>query len=103
MEQNGNLLLSNHIVLSLTTDTSFLKTSTQVQTSVKGSMKMALEKGEVIKCHDGCILGIKWMDKRVVSPLSTIDDNSMVGILRRTSACREGIEIIQKSAIIGQS
>ena len=42
-EQNGNLLLSNHIVLFLTTDTSFLKTSTQVQTSVKGSMKMALE------------------------------------------------------------
>ena len=59
-----------------------------------------MQKGEVIKCHDGCILGIKWMDKRVVSPLSTIDDNSMVGILRRTSACREGIEIIQKSAII---
>ena len=47
-----------------------------------------MQKGEVIKCHDGGILGMKWMDKRVVSALSTIDDNSMVEI-QRTSACRE--------------
>ena len=40
------------------------------------------------------------MDKRVVAALSTIDDNSMVEIQRRTGACREVIETIQKPAII---
>ena len=39
------------------------------------------------------------MDKRVVAALSTIDDDSMVEI-QRTSACQEGIETIQKPAII---
>ena len=49
---------------------------------------------------NGCILGIKWIDKRVVAALSTIDDDSMVEIQRRTSACSDGIETIHKSAII---
>ena len=40
------------------------------------------------------------MDKRVVAALSTIDDNSVVEIQRRTGACREVIETIQKPAII---
>ena len=40
------------------------------------------------------------MDKRVVAALSTIDDDPVVEIQRRTSACREGIETIQKPTII---
>ena len=59
-----------------------------------------IEKGKVITYRDGCILGIKWMDKRVVAALSTIDDDSMVEIQRRTSACRDRIETIHKPAII---
>ena len=43
---------------------------------------------------------MKWMDKRVVSALSTTDDDSMIQIERRTSACQEGIETILKPAII---
>ena len=40
------------------------------------------------------------MNKRVVAALSTIDDDSVVEIQRRTSACRERIETIQKPALI---
>ena len=37
---------------------------------------------------------------RVVAALSTIDDDTMVEIQRKTSACRVGIETIHKPAII---
>ena len=40
------------------------------------------------------------MDKKVVSALSIIDDNYMIDIERRTSAFQEGVETIQKPAII---
>ena len=43
---------------------------------------------------------MKRIEKRVVAVLSTIADDFMVEIQRRTSVCRECIETIQKSAII---
>ena len=122
-ERDGKLPLSSHVVLSLAADLlgkgyNFYTSPDlckrlyengsgscgTVRLNIKGIpdwfKRKHVEKGEVITYRDGCILGIKWMDKRVVAALSTIDDDSMVEIQRRTSACQEGIETIQKPAII---
>ena len=126
-ERDGKLPLSSHVVLSLAADLlgkeynffdnfytspDLCKRLYENGSGRCGTVRLNrkgipdwfkrkhVEKGEVITYRDGCILVIKWMDKRVVAALSTIDDDSMVEIQRRTSACQEEIETIQKPAII---
>ena len=127
-EQDGNLPLWSNVVLSLTADLlgngynfffdnfyrspDLCKRLNEIGSGGSGTVRLNrkgipdwfrkknVQKCEVITYRDGCILGMKWMDKRVVSVLSTIDDKSMIEIQRRTSACWEVIETIQKPVII---
>ena len=59
-----------------------------------------LKKGEVTTYNDGQILGLKWMDKRPVAVLTTIHDNSMMTITRRTRSSEQGTQTIQKPTVI---
>ena len=51
--------------------------------------------GEITTYHDVCILGVKWMDKRVMAAFCTINDNSIVKFQRHTNTSREGVESIR--------
>ena len=54
-----------------------------VKLSKKGIPIYSQDKnGEVTTCHDVCILGVKWMNKRVMAAISTIDDDSIVKFQR---------------------
>ena len=59
-----------------------------------------LKKGEITTYKDGCVLGLKWMDKCPVAVLSTIHDFTMVDKQRRTQSSEEGVEVIQKPKMI---
>ena len=58
-----------------------------------------LRRGEMTSFQDG---GVKWMDKRPVTVLSTIHDTSMSSISRRSRQAPGGIENIQKPTIIAE-
>ena len=57
-------------------------------------------KGDITTYRDEKLLGLKWKDKRYVSVLSTIHDDSMVSKQRRTRQATEGVEVVQKPAVI---
>ena len=57
-------------------------------------------KGDITTYQDGNILGLKWKDKRYVSVLSTLHDDSMVSKQRCTRQATGGVEIVQKPAVI---
>ena len=59
-----------------------------------------LKKGETTTFRDGRILGLKWMDKRLVSMISTIHDDSMINTDRRTRLAPTGVEKISKPLVI---
>ena len=59
-----------------------------------------MKKGEVITFHDGQLTGVKWMDKHPVAVLSTIHDDSMTTITRRTRSSLGSAETISKPTII---
>ena len=59
-----------------------------------------LKKGEVVTFCDGTVSGLKWMDKRPVSMLSTIHDDSLVSKRRRTKQIAGGVEEIQKPLMV---
>ena len=62
--------------------------------------KAAPKKGEVATYRDGDVFGLKWLDKRFVSMLSTIHDDSMVSKERCSRQASAGVETIQKPAVI---
>ena len=59
-----------------------------------------LKKGEIATFHDDELFGLKWKDKRVVSLLSTIHDDTMISKERRSRQAPGGVETIQKPLII---
>ena len=59
-----------------------------------------LKKGETTTFRDGRILGLKWMDKRLVSIISTIHDDSMINKDRRTRLAPTGVEKNSKLLVI---
>lgn len=50
--------------------------------------------------QDGDLTGIRWMDKRPVAALLTINDSSMTTVTRRSQQVPSGIEIISKPVMI---
>ena len=61
-----------------------------------------LRKGEMISYVDSEVTGVKWMDKRPVAVISTIDDSSMVTVNRRSRHAQGGVEAICKPAMINE-
>ena len=59
-----------------------------------------LKKGEIATYRDDELFGLKWKDKRVVSMLSTIHDDTMISKERRNRQASGGVETIQKPLII---
>ena len=71
--------------------------------SIPDTFKSAiLKKGEIATYRDDELFGLKWKDKRVVSMLSTIHDDTMISKERRSRQASEGVETIQKPLIIGE-
>ncbi len=60
----------------------------------------APSKGDIVTYHDEEILGLKWKDKRYVSVLTTIHDDSMVSKQRRTRQVTGGVETTDKPQAI---
>lgn len=58
--------------------------------------RTVVQTGEVAYYKDGHVLGLKWKDKRVVSLLTTIHDESMVTKSRRMKGAPNGIQVIDK-------
>eukprot|EP00731_Ephydatia_muelleri_P036492 Em0264g5a len=58
--------------------------------------RTVIQTGEVAYYKDGHVLGLKWKDKRVVSLLTTIHDESMVTKSRRMKGAPNGIQVIDK-------
>ena len=59
-----------------------------------------LSKGEVISVTNHGLLSLKWMDKRAVTMISTIHDDSMVATSRRSRFAEGGQEVVQKPKCI---
>ena len=59
--------------------------------------KAAPKKGEIVTYQ---VFGLKWKDKRVVSMLSTIHDDSMISKERQSREVSGGVETIQKPAVV---
>ena len=59
-----------------------------------------MSKGEVRSVTKKGLLSLKWMDKRAVTMISTIHDNSMVPIQRRSRFAEGGHEVISKPQCI---
>ena len=62
--------------------------------------KAAPKKGEIVTYQDDQVFGLKWKDKRAVSMLSTIHDDSMISKERRSRQVSGGVETIQKPAVV---
>ena len=62
--------------------------------------KAAPKKGEIVTYQDDQVFGLKWKDKRFVSMLSTIHDDSMISKERRSRQVSGGVETIQKHAVV---
>ena len=66
-------------------------------------IKMTLAKGDMTSMQvDESMMALKWMDKRPVSMLSTIHDNSMTTKVRRTRRAVGGQEEIRKPVVVEQ-
>ena len=66
-------------------------------------MKTTLAKGDTISAQvDDSMMALKWMDKRAVSMLSTIHDNSMTTKVRRTRRAVGGQEEVRKPVVVEQ-
>ena len=63
--------------------------------------KVQLKKGETATFSKGLLVGIKWMDKRAVTVLSTIHYTSTTPMTRRNHQC-SGVETVQKPVMIEQ-
>ena len=50
--------------------------------------------------HDDGLFGLKWKDKRVISMLSIIHDDTMISKERRSRQAPGGVETLQKPLII---
>ena len=61
-----------------------------------------LRKGDIKTFHDGELIGIRWMDKRPVTVLSTIHNDEMVDARRRTRQAVGGTEVVKKPNMIVQ-
>ena len=65
------------------------------------AMKSKLQKGEIISEKvDDKIIALKWMDKRPVTMLTTVHDDSVVTKQRRTRAVPGGVEETRKPVVI---
>ena len=80
-----------------------------VRSNRKGLSKafktVKLKKGEVHSekaAVDDSVLCLKWMDKRAVTLLSTLHDDTMVDVQRRSRGARGGVESIQKPRMIDE-
>ena len=58
--------------------------------------RKAVQFGQVVYYTDGPLLGLKWMDKRIVSLLTTIHDETMITKTRRIKGAPQGQQVIQK-------
>jgi hypothetical protein len=66
-------------------------------------MKTTMAKGDTISAQvDDSMMALKWMDKRPVSMLSTIHDNSMTTKVRRTRRAVGGQEEVRKPVVVEQ-
>ena len=66
-------------------------------------MKRIPVKGDIISAHvDDSMMALKWMDKRPVSMLTTIHDNSMTTKTRRKSRGKGELEEIRKPVVVDQ-
>ena len=64
-------------------------------------VKATLKKGETVsKQMDSSMLALKWMDKRAVTMLSTIHDDSFVTKKRRSRTAQDGQEDILKPLMV---
>ena len=71
----------------------------------KAFKTVKLKKGEVRSeraAVDDSVLCYKWMDKRAVTLLSTLHDDTMVDVQRRSRGARGGVESIQKPKMIDE-
>ena len=68
----------------------------------KPFQEQKLKRGEVTSFQSGVLTGIKWMDKRPVTVLSTVHDTSMTSISRRNRQATGGIENIEKPTMIAE-
>ena len=68
----------------------------------KAFQQRKLKKGEMVTYQDGPITGVKWMDKRVVTALSTVHSGGMTSITRRSRRVTGGVETIEKPTMINQ-
>ena len=60
-----------------------------------------LKKGETVSAQvDGSMMALKWMDKRPVTMLSAIHDDSFVTKKRRSRAAQDGEEDILKPLVV---
>lgn len=69
-----------------------------VPASIKAKDKMTM--GEVKSVNTGGVLALKWKDKRVVTILSTIHDDSTIIKRRRTRLSSTGVEEVTKPKAI---
>ena len=66
-------------------------------------MKATLARGDVTSAYvDESMMALKWMDKRPVSMLTTIHDDSMTTKVRRTRRVQGGLEEIRKPVVVEQ-
>ena len=66
-------------------------------------MKTTLAKGDITSALiDNTMMALKWMDKRPVSMLTTIHDDSMTTKVRRTRRVEGGQEEIKKPVVVEQ-
>ena len=72
------------------------------RTGIPGTFREKLDKGKVRTATLPVgVFGLQWMDKRLVTMLSTVDDRGMIGISRRSRHARASrIEEIQKPSLI---
>lgn len=69
-----------------------------VPACIKAKDKM--KKGEIKPVSTNGVLALKWMDKRPVTILSTIHDDSTTTRRRRTRLSSTGLEVIKPTAIV---
>ena len=70
---------------------------------IPATMKTPMNKGDVsATAVDENMMALKWMDKRPVSMLSTIHDNTMTTKVRRTRNAEGGREEIWKPVVVEQ-
>ena len=64
-------------------------------------IKATLSKGDIISALvDETMMALKWMDKRPVSMLTTIHDDTMMTKLRRTRRAEGGQEEVRKPVVV---